>query len=240
MSTTAALAGQAPGAAGGAPLVFGADVVIDDALVDATGGVVEARPQTRYHLSVRRVGGQLETEVVYPPARLFPRGPLADPRSGLRLVFDSAFKAPRVYDAEGRLLSLPAGAMPLAPEPSPGQSGAGPVLADDDARSRKDRLVRELGPAVGMLNGRDRYVVHDDGLVTETLVDPAAMLPVEVNVVRDGRLEQRNFIAYARLVGRRWYVATTRSEAAVPGNAHRRFVTTRTYLNVVAEEEPRP
>ena len=83
----------------GTGTVFSADVVVDDAIVDERGTVVETRPQTRYRMTVRRVGAGLETELVHPPARLFQRGPLMDPRGGYRYVFDDGFTNPRIYDS---------------------------------------------------------------------------------------------------------------------------------------------
>ncbi len=213
--------------------VFSADVVVDDSIVDERGVVVEARPPTRYRMSVRRVGQGLETEIVHPPARLFPRGPLMDPRGGYRYVFDHGFTNPRIYDPSGALVSPPHTAQVTASAPA-----ARPVftLADRDRRARRDELVRRYGTAVGTVAGRERYLAQDGDDTTETLVEPATMLPVEVNVVRHGALAQRTGVAYGRLPGGRWYVATTRSEQPAPGAAGRRFVSTSTYLNVVAPE----
>ena len=239
-SGTTAQTRQAPSSSKAASTVFSADVVIDDTIVDASGALVESRPQTRYRLSTRQVDGDLETEIVYGPARLFPRGPLVDPRSGYRLVFDSQLRNPQVYDAAGQLISRPAGPPPIHPGPTSAAARPGLVLSDRDAPSRRDHLVQGFGPAVGTVGGRDRYLVQDGEVMTETLVDPGAVLPVEVNVVRSGKLDHRTSIAYGRLPGRRWYVASVRSERALPGAKGRRFVTSRTHLNVVAREEGQP
>lgn len=218
----------------GTGTVFSADVVVDDTIVDERGTVVETRPQTRYRMRVRRVGAGLETELVHPPARLFKRGPLMDPRGGYRYVFDDGFTNPRIYDSSGTLVS-PRDPAQVA-EPAATTLRPAFTLADRDRRARRDDLVRRFGAAVGTVSGRDRYLSQDGDETTETLVEPATMLPVEINVVRNGALALRTGVAYGRLPGGRWYVATTRSEQPAPGPAGRRFVSTSTYLNVVAPE----
>lgn len=214
--------------------VFRADVVVDETIVDDRDRVVETRPKTRYRITVRRVGPGLETEIVHPPARLFERGPLMDPRGGYRYVVDSGFTNPRIYDPSGALISQigPAGAgEPAVPAARPAFT-----LADRDRRARRDDLVRRFGAAIGAVAGRDRYLSQEGDETTETLVEPSTMLPVEINVVRRGTLAQRTGLAYGRLPGGRWYVATARNEQPVPGPGGRRFVSTSTYLNVVAPE----
>jgi hypothetical protein len=234
LTTGAAGGAGAQEANQGAAAVYHADVVVDEAVVDERGAMVDTRPQTRYRISVRRVGQGLETEIVYPPARLFAKGPLTDPRGGYRYVFDDGFANPRLYDPSGALISRgeaqPGDEMPSVAAPR------AYTLADSDRRARHDDLVQRFGPAVGTVSGRDRYVAQDGDETTELLVEPSTMLPVEINVVRLGALAQRTGLAYGRLPGRRWYVATMRSELPLPGPAGRRFVSTSTYLNVVAPE----
>jgi hypothetical protein len=214
--------------------VFSADVVVDDAIVDERGSVVETRPRTRYRMTVRRVGAGLETELVHPPARLFERGPLMDPRGGYRYVFDHGFANPRIYDPTGALVSRPDSGR--IAEPAGATSLPAFTLADRDRRTRRDDLVRRFGAAVGTVSGRERYLAQDGDDTTETLVEPSTMLPVEISVVRNGALAHRTGVSYARLPGGRWYVAATRSEQPAAGQAGRRFVSTSTYLNVVAPE----
>jgi hypothetical protein len=213
--------------------VYSADVVVDEVIVDERGATVETRPQSRYRITVRRVGQGLETEIVHPPGRLFPRGPLTDPRGGYRFVFDDGFTNPRLYDPNGALLS-PQGAAVGA-----GLAVAAPrafTLADADRRTRRDDLIRRFGAAIGTVAGRDRYLTQEGDETIEMLVEPATMLPVEINVVWRGALAQRTGLAYGRLPGGRWYVASMRGELPLPGPAGRRFVSTSTYLNVVAPE----
>lgn len=214
--------------------VFSADVVIDEHVVDEQGTVVETRPQTKYRMTVRRGARGLRTEIVYPQARLFPKGPLVDPRSGYRIEVGSDLSQGRVYDASGALVFGPADDAAAADPGGPTSTGL--VLADRDVKARKRDLVRKFGQAVERVRGRDRYLASEGDLLTETLVEPTTNLPVEVNVARDGALAERTAISYGRMPGGRWYVARTRSEVALPGDSGRRFVSTRTHTNVVSPE----
>ncbi len=232
-ATAPASAGSAESSEG--RVIFSADVVIDESLVDDRG-LVERRPQTRYRVSRRRLGTGVETEIVHPQARLFPKGPLTDPRSGYRYVFDDQLANPRIYDPSGKLVTLPATLEPPSASGAPAP-GSGVVFSDRRLRNRKNDLVRRFGPAVGRQGGCDRYLSHDGDVTTETLVEPSSMLPVEVNVVRGGALDHRMAFGYARMPGGRWYLAVTRSESALPGNTGRRFVSQRTHTNVVSTEE---
>ena len=215
--------------------VFSADVVIDEQVVDAQGTVVETRPTTTYRMTVRRGARGLRTEFVYPQARLFPKGPLVDPRAGYRIEVGSSLAEGRIYDASGALVFGPPDDAAEAADPAtPATTGL--VHADRDVRTRKRELVRTFGQALERLKGRDRYVASEGEMFTETLVEPATNLPVEVNVARNGALAERTAISYGRMPGGRWYVARTRSELALPGEGGRRFVTTRTHTNVVSQE----
>lgn len=216
--------------------VFSADVVIDEHVVDEQGTVVETRPQTAYRMTVRRGARGLRTEIVYPRARLFPKGPLVDPRGGYRIEVGGDLSQGRIYDASGALVFGPAddAAATMADPNAPATTGL--VLADRDTKTRKRDLVRTFGPALERVKGRDRYLASEGDVVAETLVEPTTNLPVEVNVARDGALAERTAISYGRMPGGRWYVARTRSEVALPGDGGRRAVSTHTYTNVVSQE----
>lgn len=218
-----------------APL-YSAEVEIEESIVDERGTVVEARPKTRYRMAMRRTARGIQTEIVYPEARLYPKGPLRDPRSGIRIVTDGNLATARVYDAQNRLLVGPpdVDAEPAAVGDRVQASGL--VLSDRDARGRRSDFVRRFGPALGRLGGRNRYLGSDGDDVTETLVEPSTMLPVEINVARGGALAHRTSIAYGRMPGGRWHIATMRSEAALPDDTGRRFVSHRSFLNVVSQE----
>ena len=215
--------------------VFSADVVIDEHVVDEQGTVVEPRPTTTYRMTVRRGARGLRTEIVYPSARLFPKGPLVDPRSGYRIEVGSDLSQGRIYDASGALVFGTADDSATAADPD-APTSTGLVLADRDVKIRKRDLVRRFGQALERVKGRDRYLASEGAQLTETLVEPATNLPVEVNVARDGTLAERTAISYGRMPGGRWYVARTRSEIALPNEHGRRFVSTRTHTNVVSQE----
>ena len=210
--------------------VFSADVVIEDSIVDAQGAVVETRPSTRFHLTRRQVDGGIETEITYPTTKRYAKGPLVDPRSGMRMVYGASGTA-RIYDARGTLLHTIE--MPPPPDADP---EVAVVFADRDQRRRRDALQQRMGRASGRLGRHDRYVTSEGEATTETLVEPGTMLPAEVNVMRNGALAERSQLAYARMPGGRWYLARQRSESAMPDGSGRRFVSTRTHLNVSGSE----
>lgn len=210
--------------------VYSADVVIDDSIVDAHGAVVEARPSTRYHLARRRVAGGVETEIAYASGKLFAKGPLVDPRGGTRIVFGVEGTA-RLYDAAGTLVQTID-----APAPPGADAEAALVYADRDLRRRGEALRHRMGRSTGRVGRHDRYVSSEGDATTETLVEPGTMLPVEVNVVRDGALAERSMLDYARMPGGRWYLARTRHEKAVADGTGRRFVSTTTHTNVRGSE----
>jgi hypothetical protein len=214
--------------------IFSADVLIEDAIVDAQGRIVEARPATRYRITRRPVTGGIETEIVYAAARLFTKGPLHDPRSGLRYVFGPPGSGVRVYDTHGQTVA--AIADDSAMRTGADGDDATVVYADRELRSREAALRRRLGRPVARLGRHDRYVTTDGDSTSETLVEPATMLPVEANVVRGGALALRSAWRYGRMPGGRWYLATMRTETVLGDGSGRRFVSTETHTNVSGTE----
>lgn len=63
---------------------------------------------------------------------------------------------------------------------------AGFLIAIADRPERRGAIQRRLGPPVDRVRGFDRHVVSSGNEVHETLVEPFAMVPVEVAVFRDG------------------------------------------------------
>ena len=216
--------------------VYSADVEVEESIVDEHGAVVEARPKTRFRMAMRRTPRGIQTEIVYPEARLYPKGPLLDPRGGIRIVTDGDLATARVYGPQGRLIVGPPDTEAGPTAVTGPTQASGMVLSDRGAQGRHDDLIRRFGPSLDRLGGRDRYLASEGDDLTETLVEPSTMLPVEINVARGGALAHRTSIAYGRMPGGRWYVATTRSEVALPGDSGRRFVSNRSYLNVVSQE----
>jgi hypothetical protein len=183
-------------------------------------------------MTVRRGARGLRTEFVYPQARLFPKGPLVDPRAGYRIEVGSSLAEGRIYDASGALVFGPPDDAAEAADPAtPATTGL--VHADRDVRTRKRELVRTFGQALERLKGRDRYVASEGDMFTETLVEPATNLPVEVNVARNGALAERRPSATGD-ARRRWACGPWQ-RTALPGAGGRRFVTTRTHTNVVSQ-----
>lgn len=217
-------------AAAASPL-FSAEVVVEESIVDARGAVLEARPTTRYRVERREVGGGVETETTFAGGRLFAKGPLVDPRGGMRIVRSAA--GTRVFDAAGTLVaSLDDSAIPGVP----GERETGAVFTDRDVPVRAAALSRRHGQARGRVGRRLRYLQADRDTETETLVEPDTMLPAEVNVMKGGALALRTTFGYARMPGGRWYLASTRSESALTDGSGRRFVSTRTQINVAGTE----
>lgn len=129
---------------------------------------------------------------------------------------------PKIYDKDGRLLPTPSVIDQLLPAlaardaaiaprlpaaATPGQRSrttpAHARLADNQVikRSGKDArrlaLQRQHGSPVGQVRGLDRYVKARADRTEETLVDTQLQLPVETNVVREGRLVSQRTVSYA-------------------------------------------
>jgi hypothetical protein len=212
--------------------LFSAEVVVEESIVDARGTVVEVRPATRYRLVRRATESGIETEMTFAAGRLFDKGPLVDPRGGMRIVRGPGPAGTRVYDASGALVAtLDDSATAVS-----GGRDAGMVFADRDVPVRAAAMSRQHGQARGRVGRRLRYVLAERDAETETLVEPDTMLPAEVNVVKDGALALRTTFGYARMPGGRWYLATARSETALTDGSGRRFVSTRTQVNVTGTE----
>jgi hypothetical protein len=63
--------------------------------------------------------------------------------------------------------------------------------------ARRTALERANGAPRERVRGLDRFVSHKGDTAIETLVDPAWVVPVEVNIVRDGALAMHTVITYA-------------------------------------------
>lgn len=213
--------------------LFSAEVVVDESIVDARGAVVEARPTTRYRVVRRAVEGGVETETIFGTARLFPKGPLVDPRAGMRIVRGPGAAGTRLYDGSGTLVATLDDSAAAAVS---GGADAGAVFADRDRPARAVTLAGRHGQARGKVGRRLRYLLTDRDTETETLVEPDTLLPAEVNVVTGGVLALRTTFGYARMPGGRWYLASARSETALTDGSGRRFVSTRTQINVTGTE----
>lgn len=220
----------------GAPAVspmYSAEVVVEESIVDARGAVLEARPTTRYRVVRRQVDGGVETEMTFVAGRMFDKGPLRDPRGGMRIVRSPGSAGTQVYDESGVLV---ASLDDTAAAAVAGERETGVVFADRDVSRRAAALARRHGQARGRVGRRLRYVLADRDGDTETLVEPDTMLPAEINVMKGGALALRTTFGYARMPGGRWYLASARSETALTDGSGRRFVSKRTQINVTGTE----
>jgi hypothetical protein len=139
-----------------------------------------------------------------------------------RRVFRETGEVPRSHqidDVLGRAASASRGKIP-------GPAWASRlVVAQSAARALAEALRAALGTPVDHVGGLDRYVAVRPDAMAEVLVDPAAALPVEINVVRGGSLAARTRFGYDTasgdvLVRRRMLI-----ERAAPGGRGGRVVT---------------
>lgn len=71
------------------------------------------------------------------------------------------------------------------------------VVQSTTARDRRARAAfASLGPVRGRVRGLDQYVAVEQGIRREVLMDPAAVVPVEMSVSRGDRTESRTFFTY--------------------------------------------
>jgi hypothetical protein len=148
------------------------------------------------------------------------RRSLPNPFGLSRLEYDEG-AAPRMYgragglvkgptDADRRLLGIPEtlrdpnaalatrlAAMVGGPAALAGRGPADGLLvhAHDRPRRRLD-LERRFGHPVGTVRGLERFVTQAAGRAQELLIDPETTLPVELNVVHQGRLFSRTIFDY--------------------------------------------
>ena len=73
------------------------------------------------------------------------------------------------------------------------------LVTQKDRGSRLNDLTSEYGPAAGKVQGLGRFMRVGDGSLQEVLVDEALVVPIQVNVGRDGALVSRTSYGYAPL-----------------------------------------
>jgi hypothetical protein len=110
--------------------------------------------------------------------------------------------------AAKQAMKAPAPPTKIAPDmarPSvtaPGQSWADTLVIDPAAAAaRRAALERANGTSKGRVNGLDRFLTYKGDVAIETLVYPAAVVPVQVNVVRNGTLVMQTVISYSAGTG---------------------------------------
>lgn len=220
--------GAPPGAAEVAQ--FGAEVTVERVVVNDQGRVIRELPRSRYRLE-RFAGGRTRTAML--PSTAGPRvGPLADPYAGMVVEFAPDGSGLRLLDARGQPLAG-APALPAALAPSElGQGGEGFVSSAQDTVRRRGELTRHLGARAGSVRHLERYLDTRGARVQEVLVEPTTALPIEVNVVQDGRLDEHHEFSYQEPIPGHLVRTRTRSESRVPGTTDQRLVTITSLTNV--------
>jgi hypothetical protein len=215
---------------------FSADVVVERTTVDQDGVVVERMPKVRYRVTERSGPGGATTEIAFQNTPPFPgRGPLQDPSAGFRVL---------VNERDGISVVDPSGKVLPAPEATP-EDGASPPAGPRQTRTqslglersgvaRRQALVARFGPPIGRHGDRERFVRSESDMFEEVLVEPDNALPVEINLMRAGRLVRRSSLSYAALPDGRFYCTSQRDESLVDlhDDAGLRNVTTTTYTVV--------
>ena len=186
--------------------------------------------------------------------------PLDHPPSVLRIEDDEDGTPPRVYNRNGepvtlptaealrRLLKAPEGPGPTQPRPSSGPNPAprpavGPGREWIDAfiampagrASRRQTLERQYGTAAGRVRGLDQFVTTSGDTTVEVLADPESLVPVEMNIARNGALVSHTTFRYGRGVGGSQVRRALRSEQLVADGTGERAVTDVEFTHVRLE-----
>jgi hypothetical protein len=224
---------------------FSADVVVERTSVDRDGVVVARMPKVRYRITERSGPGGATTEVAFHDTPPFPgRGPLQDPSAGFKVVMNER-EGISVIDPSGNVVppggATPEGAAPTppaAPAPAPPMrprpQGASSLGLERSSAGRRQALVARFGSPVGRHGNRERFIRSESDMFEEVLVDPDSALPVEINLLRAGRLVHRSLLTYATLPDGRFYCSSQRDEALADpeDESGPRNVTTTTYTVV--------
>jgi hypothetical protein len=143
-----------------------------------------------------------------------------------RIVDDEDGSGPRIYNKRGDLLRAPGRLDELLPAtpgsdrerparqpaakaagqqprgvPSPSQWADNHFIKRSGHDARRLALQRRHGRPTGQVRGLDRYVTTNADRTEETLVDRQLQLPVETNVVREGRLISHKTMSYEDAAG---------------------------------------
>jgi hypothetical protein len=204
---------------------FSADVVVERTTVDRDGVVASRMPKVRYRVTERRGPRGASTEIAFQNTPPFPgRGPLKDPSAGFRVLVNDR-DGITVVDPSGRVVptnspradgsettaAAPDGAAALAKGAEQTESSTGLGLERSSA-ARRRALVARFGSPVGRLGDRERFVRSEADTFEEVLVDPDTALPVEINIIRAGRLVHRSSLSYGALTDGRFYCSSQRDE----------------------------
>lgn len=89
------------------------------------------------------------------------------------------------------------------------------IVKKADAQRRHETARQRAGVAAGTVGAAQRYLHHNGDRVVETLVDAATGVVTQVNVARNGELQEQTIYAYADVGGGFLARTGTRSERAV-------------------------
>ncbi len=146
--------------------------------------------------------------------------------------------APR-SDAKGlpefRRPSLRTGDAPQRPAVDGGRAWLEGIIASSSAKAtRRQGLERQLGSPTSRVRGADRFVVTRGETTQEVLADPESAVPVEMNVVRSGRLVTHSTFGYVPGAGGSLVRHTIHTEQ-LASNKGDRLVTDIEYTNIRTE-----
>ena len=123
----------------------------------------------------------------------------ADPLPALlaSLGRPSSAVARSTREADELVALAPADTFERATRDARSRSWVDHLMPDTAGRAtRRAALTRQMGAPQGMVRGLERYVSNEGAATTEVLLDPVWAVPVEINVVRDGRLVSHSAVSY--------------------------------------------
>jgi hypothetical protein len=204
---------------------FSADVVVERTTVDRNGVIVSQMPKVRYRVTEGRGPRGASTEIAFQNTPPFPgRGPLKDPGAGFRVLVNE-WDGITVLDPTGKIVPTNSagtdggGATTAASASGAGLARVAPQAEhstglglERSAAARRQALVARFGSPVGRLGDRERFVRNEADTFEEVLVDPDTALPIEINIMRSGRLVHRSSLSYGALADGRFYCSFQRDE----------------------------
>ena len=179
-----------------------------------------------------------------------------------RIEDDEDGSAPRVYNKRGDTLRAPGALNELLPATRGGDPGRWPPPPATKAAkgqrphatqsasqwidhhfirrsghdARRLAFQRRHGPPVGQVRGLDRYVTTHGDRTEETLVDRQLQVPVEANLVREGRLVSHRTMSYAPAGGDFVVRRSIRTEHLVSSKTGERAIVDIEFANVRLEQ----
>ncbi len=230
---------------------FSADISIVRARIGTELSLPLAPRTTRYRWERSSASGSWRTAMTFISASPTSVSTLDGPGQidtlfGVSRVEDDEDGSPlRFYDRRGILiqpmsdherqqleLSIPFSGSAAAAAPSPVDWIDAVIVPLSERDLRRASLERRFGPAHGVVNGLDRYVIASGSTQREVLVDPERAVPIETNVVHDGVLVTHQTFAYTAATDGRFVRTMIRLEQLVPDGSGDRVVSTVEFSNI--------